>query len=222
MSSKQSTTGVKVFGSAVLRVEPDLVSLLFAVGRQAKKPREAFRETHLAVQQVRAYLQQEGITDVAGSHVTLSQSFEYSNNSRKPTGYHAQVTLNVLLSDLDRMEDVLAGVVDAGANQIASVDFRTRRLKEYRTEARRRAVVSAREKAENYCRAAAITLGPVLSLEDVHPEALRGTGEQNTSTEVALDDAAGTGAFAPGSILVGAAVLMTFAIAGSGETESLT
>jgi uncharacterized protein YggE len=221
MSSKPQTAGVKVFGSAVLRVEPDVVSLLFAVGRQAKKPKEAFRETHQAVQQVRAYLQQAGITDVAGSHVTLSQTFEYSGNTRKPTGYHAQVTLNVLLTDLNRMEEVLVGVVDAGANQIASVEFRTSRLKDYRAEARRRAVASAREKAENYCRAAGIALGSVVSLEDVHPEALRGTGEGSTSNEVSPEDAAAARAFAPGSIVVGAAVSMTFAIGGSAEGEVL-
>ena len=31
-------SGVKVFGSAVLRVEPDVASLQFAVSRQAKQP----------------------------------------------------------------------------------------------------------------------------------------------------------------------------------------
>src|SRR5262249_54460120 len=49
---------IKAFGSAVLRVEPDVVSLQFAVGRQAKLPKDAFRETHQAVKGVRAYLSQ--------------------------------------------------------------------------------------------------------------------------------------------------------------------
>jgi uncharacterized protein YggE len=219
VSTKPPAAGVKVFGSAVLRVEPDLVSLSFGVSRRAKKPREAFRETQQAVQEVRAYLQQAGITDVAGSRVSLSQTFEYSGGGRKPTGYQAQVGFNVLLTDLDRMEELLAGVVDAGANEIASVEFRTGRLKEYRAEARRRAVAAAREKAENYCRAAGIALGPVASLEDVHPEAVRGTGEGTTSTEVSPDEAAATRALAPGTIVVGAAVSMTFAIAGSSAAE---
>jgi uncharacterized protein YggE len=108
------------------------------------------------------------------------------------------------------MEEVLAGVVDAGANEIGSVEFRTARLKEYRTEARRRAVAAAREKAENYCRAAGVSLGAVVSMEDVNPEVLRGSGESHTSSEVSSDDAGPDRALAPGSIIVGAAVSVVF------------
>jgi uncharacterized protein YggE len=213
MQPKEQSSGVKVFGSAVLRVEPDSVSLQFAVTRNAKKPRDAFRETHQAAQAVRAYLSQSGVGDVATSRVTLAQAFEYSGGKRHPSGYLANVAFNVVIADLDRMEEILVGTVDAGANELGAVEFRTTRLKEYRMEARRRAVAAAREKAENYCRAAEVALGRVLSLEDVHPEALRGTGEQNTSSLVPTDEAASAGALTPQSIVVGAAVSMRFALA---------
>jgi uncharacterized protein YggE len=216
MQPKEPSSGVKVFGSAVLRVEPDSVSLQFAVTRSAKKPRDAFRETHQAAQTVRAYLGQNGVKDVAASRITLSQTFEYSGGKNHPTGYLARVAFNVRISDLDRMEEILAGAIDAGANEIGAVEFRTSRLKEYRMDARRRAVAAAREKADNYCRAAGVALGPVVSLEDVHPEALRGTGEQNTSSLVPSDDAESAGALTPQSIVVGAAVSVRFALAAEG------
>jgi uncharacterized protein YggE len=204
--------GVKVFGSAVLRVEPDLASIQFAVGREAKKPKDAFQETHKAVQAVRTYLSQTGAGDVAASHINLSRTFEYSNGKQQPRGYFAKVWFNVLLADLNRMEALLVGVVDAGANEIGSVEFRTSRLKEYRAEARRRAVAAARDKAENYCRAAGVSLGPVIGLEDIHPGSLRGSGEGETSSEVGADEASQTHALAPGSIVVGAAVSITFGL----------
>jgi uncharacterized protein YggE len=212
--------GVKVFGSAVLRVEPEVASLSFVVGRQAKQPKDAFRETHQAVRDVRAYLSQVGVGGVAASRVTLSRAFEYSGGKPQPKGYLAQVSFNVLLSDLDRMEEVLVGVVDAGANEIGSVEFRTTRLKEYRAEARRRAVAATREKAESYCRAAGVSLGPVVSLEDVNPGILRGSGEGHTSSEVASDDASPGRALAPGSIVVGAAVSIAYALADSPGPQS--
>ena len=56
MESKHQS-GVKVFGSAILRVEPDVASLQFAVSRQAKQPKDAFGETNKTVKAVRAYLQ---------------------------------------------------------------------------------------------------------------------------------------------------------------------
>jgi uncharacterized protein YggE len=120
------------------------------------------------------------------------------------------------------MEDVLVGVVDAGANEIGSVEFRTTRVKEYRAEARRRAVAAAREKAENYCRAAGVSLGNVLHMEDINPETLRGTGEGHTSSETPSDDVGPERALAPGSIIVGAAVSIRFAIADSSQVQSGT
>ena len=215
----KSQSSVKVFGSAVLRVEPDVASLEFSVGRKAKQPRDAFRETHQSAGAVRAYLARAGVGDVAASRITLVQTFEYSAGKQQPTGYLARVSFNLLLSNLDRLEDILVGVVEAGTNEIRSVEFRTTRLKEYRAEARRRAVASAREKAEVYCGAAGVALGPAIFVEDVHPEALRGTGEGNTSSEVGSDDAGLERALAPESIVVGAAVTMSFAIGGLSEVR---
>jgi uncharacterized protein YggE len=213
MESKQQP-GVKVFGSAVIRVEPDVASLQFAVSRQAKQPKDAFQETHRAVKGVRAYLTQAGAAgDMAASRITLTRTFEYTNGRQQPTGYSAKVTFNVLLSDLGRMEELLVGVVDAGANEIDAVEFRTTKLKEHRAEARRRAVAAGREKAENYCRAAGVALGAVTSIEDISPEVLRGSGEGHTSREAPSDDAGPERAFAPGSITIGAAVSLVFAFA---------
>jgi uncharacterized protein YggE len=213
---QKSQPGVKVFGSAVLLVEPDLASLQFGVTRQAKQPKDALRETHQAVKVVRAYLGKAMAGDVAASRITLARASEYVNGRHQFTGYSAKVSFNVLIKNLDTMEEVLVGVVDAGANEIGSVEFRTTRLKEYRTEARRRAVAAAREKAENYCKAAGISLGEVISLEDVNPSLLRGSGESHTTNEVESEDSGPDHALAPGSIVVGAAVSILFTISPKG------
>jgi uncharacterized protein YggE len=204
--------GVKVFGSAVLRVEPDLASLQFAVYRRAKKPRDAFHETHQAVKAVRAYLGKAVEGEVAMSRIALYPISDYVSGRLQPSGYSAKVSFNILLSNLDSMEDLLVGVVDAGANEIGSVEFRTTRLKEHRAEARRRAIAAAREKAEIYCKAAGISLGPVISLEDVNPSYIRGISEGTTSSEAPSDDSGPDHALAPGNIVVSAAVTIVFAI----------
>jgi uncharacterized protein YggE len=214
MEPKEPPGGVKVFGSAVLRVAPDFVAVQFSVSRTARQPKDALRDTHQVARAVRAYLGKVGVTDVAASRVTLAESFEFVGGKRERRGYFARVAFNVLLSDLDRMEEVLVGVVDAGANEIGSVEFRTSKLKEYRAEARRRAVAAAREKAEIYCRAAGVTLGGVVRLDDVNPDVLRGTGEGHTATETPADELEASRALAPDSIVVGAAVSITFALGG--------
>jgi uncharacterized protein YggE len=208
--------GVTVFGSAIVRVEPDIASMNFSISRLAQTPKDAFQEARTAAKGVSDFLARAGMTDSGTSRVTLTQSFAYENNKSRFIGYTAKVVFHVLLRDLDRMEEIISGVVDAGANEIQSIDLQTSRLKEIRAEARRRAVEAAREKAENYCKAAGVTLGPVIHLEDVSPdvmrlEAMRG-GHGSGAKELDPDDSGAIHAFNPGSITVAAAVMLSFEI----------
>ncbi len=206
----QRPFGVSVFGSSIVRLEPDVASLKFAVSRLEQNPKDAFQKAHEATKCVRAYLAQSGLTEVASSRITLSQEFRYTGGEQRFVGYAAKVSFHLLLRDLDKMEAVLLGVLDAGANEIDAVEFQTSRLKEIRADARRRAVAAAREKAENYCQAANVTLGPVIHIEDVNPDALGGTRESHIIQEIQPDDDGSLRAFAPGSITVGAAVTVAF------------
>ena len=203
--------GINVFGSALIRVDPDIVSLNFSVSRLHQHPKEAFQDVRKVSQGVRKYFEQAKVGEVGTSRVNISQTFRYISNENKFVGYTARVSFHVLLRQLDSMEDVLSGIVDAGVNEITSVDFQTTRLKEIRAEARRRAINAAREKAENYCTAAQVSLGKVIHIEDVNPDTLRGR-EGHVSYEIQPDDSGEIKVLDPGSITVGAAVIIAFKI----------
>lgn len=209
--SVQRPFGINVFGSSIVRVEPDVASLKFAVSRLKQHPRDAFRDAREGAQSVRAYLAQAEVGDVGSSRITLSEAFRYTGGENRFVGYTAKVSFHVLLYDLERMEEVLSGVIDAGANGIDSVEFQTRRLKEVRKEARQRAVEAAREKAEVYCQTAGVTVGSVIHIEDVSPDQLRERGG-HVIRETQPDDEGPLRAFDPGSIVVGAAVMVAFRI----------
>ena len=203
--------GINVFGSSLIRIEPDIASLNFAVSHLAQHPKDAFREARVLAQAVRTYLAQAQISDVSSSHISLSEERDYGRNERRLLGYSAKVAFNVLLRDLDRVEEILSGIVDAGANQITSVEFQTSRLKQVRAEARQRAVAAAYEKAEIYCQAVKVQLGGVLHIEDVNPDSLRGY-EGHVFYEVSPDEEEPLQAIDPGSIVVKAAVMISFQI----------
>lgn len=116
-----------------------------------------------------------------------------------------------MLRDLGRVEELLAGIVDTGVNRISSVEFQTSRLREVRAEARRRAVEAAHYKAALYCEAGKVRLGEVLHIEDVNPDQLRGY-EGHVFHEVAPDDEGSVQAIDPGSIVVRAAVMLSYQI----------
>jgi uncharacterized protein YggE len=221
--AKRTTRGVKVFGSAVVRVAPDTASIVVAVCRTEQKPEAAFAKAREGAQGVTAYLHKAGIKDFGSSRVTLSQEFRYINGENKFVGYQAKIEFNVVLREMDRVDGVLAGLIAAGANTLTSVTFQTTRLKELRADARRRAVAAAREKAELYCAAAGVAVGPVVAIEDVKPERLTGRSEGHTYREAApVEDTGEPGAIDPGAITVGAAVNMLFGIVAQTERSGAT
>ena len=204
--------GVSVFGSALLRVEPDVASLKFAVASLEQHPRDAFTNARQAAQSVRAFLAQAGLYDVGSSRVTLSQTNRFVNGEQKFVGYTARIAFHVLLRELDGMEETLSGVVDAGASEINSVELQTSRLKELRIEARSRAVVAAREKADTYCQAAGVMVGRVIHIEDIRPELIQGNSGAHLAREYQPDDQGVLRAVNPESVLVGAAVIVALEI----------
>jgi len=205
--------GVKVFGSAVVRVAPDTASIVVAVARIEQKPEAAFTAARNGAQAVNVSLHKAGIKDFGSSRVTLSQEFRYNGGESRFIGYKAKIEFNIVLRELDKVDALLTGLIASGANELTSVKFQTTRLKELRADARRRAVAAAREKAELYCQAAGVAVGGVLAIEDVNPDLLSGRNEGHTYREPAeVDDAGEVGAIDPGAITIAAAVNVVYRI----------
>jgi uncharacterized protein YggE len=209
-----TTSGVRVFGSAVVRVSPDTASIVVAVSRTEQKPEAAFTKARQGAQAVSAYLHGAGVEDFGSSRITLSQEFRYANGEQRFIGYQAKIAFTVVLRDMDQVDRLLSGLIGAGANELTSVTFQTTRLKELRAEARRRAVGAAWEKAQLYCDAAGVTLGAVVAIEDQNPEVLTGRSEGHVYMEpLPVDDTGDPSAIDPGAITVGAAVKVLYRLA---------
>ena len=211
--SIKNPLGVNVFGSALLRVVPDVASIDISVTHTQVKPNDAFQETRTVAHAVRQFFADTQVDDVQSSRITLSQEWEYISGRRRRQGYTARVTFNVILDDLDRIEEVICGAVDVGANEIGDVEFQTRQLKQHRIKARQQAVAAAQQKAEVYANAADVSLDRIVHIEDVNPDQLRGY-EGHVVREPEIDDIGPVTAFDPGAITIGAAVILTYSLVG--------
>lgn len=164
--------GISVFGSALLRVPPDSVTIRAAITRLEERPSEAFAKARKAEQSVSAFLRKAPVKESGLSRISLSQEYRFANSERRPIGYVARIGLTVVISELEQIERVLSGLVDAGANEIAATEFHTVKLKELRARARELAINAARDKAGIYAAAAKVTVGQVLHIQDVNPNTL--------------------------------------------------
>lgn len=202
-------TEISVSGNAIVRVEPDLVSVTFAVVRTSNTPQDAFESTRASSQEVRLFLREFGDTQVRSSRMALHQEAPRGPADQRQAGYVARIEFSVLLRDVEAVEQLISGVFSAGANQLGATVFQTSRLKEVRDRSRQMAVAAAREKAENYCTWLGIELGPAIRvMESSFDPTQRAGGHVSGNVTADRDDALGT--FSPISIAVGASANIVY------------
>src|SRR5260221_14350402 len=120
--SIQRPNGVNAFGSCLIRVEPDYASVQIAVTRVAAHPKDAFAASRDAARLVRDSIRSLGIPDgdVRSADITLAEAFGGTPQERKKIGYETTVPFHFIVRDLAKLEPLLSGVVDAGADRILS------------------------------------------------------------------------------------------------------
>jgi uncharacterized protein YggE len=181
-----------------------------------EKPSVSFSEAREKVLSATAFLGSFHELEFGTSRVRLVRERRFIGGESRFTGYRARVEISVQLKQLDDLEKVASGLVEAGANEIEAIDFQTSRLKELRAEARTLAMAAAREKAALYARAAEVRLGRVIHIQDVNPQVMNALHRQAgghesgpSSPEGESDDAQ---FLDPAAIEVQAAVLVAYEI----------
>lgn len=198
-----------VQGRAIVRVEPDLASIAFAVSRRGATPTDAFADVREASEAVRTFLLAAKCSQIRSSQITLHQDIPRPPVDTKEPGYVATANFSVVVSDLEKVEGLLAGIMSSGANRLISVQFLTSKLKEVRAEAGKKAVSAAKEKAALYSEAAGVELGEIAGVSESHFDpAQRQGGHVPAPATSDVDERIGT--FSPDSIPVGAGVSIVF------------
>ena len=161
--------GVTVIGSATIKVAPDSASIMAAAFQWDEDPKAAFAGAKEAAEKVRDFLKELGVRNFASSRVALTQQYRPGQEkiSVGKMGFMARIGFNIKLNDLDRLEELMGGLIAAGANELGAITFQTSLLQETRNDARRQAFGAARERAELYCHEAGVSLGRVLAIDEM-------------------------------------------------------
>jgi uncharacterized protein YggE len=147
---------ISVTGDAEIRVVPDQVVISLGVEVHAKSLSEARLENEKRVRSVLSAA--EGLKVQKGDLQTdfIQLGMAYTSDGITPQYYYARKSIVIELHDIDRMEEVLAATVDAGATHIFGVEFETTKLRQFRDQARAIAVAAAADKARDMAAAAGL------------------------------------------------------------------
>jgi len=211
---------ISVSGDAELRVAPNQVQLMLAAVSIDKSLAKARADDDERVKRILAAVQKFGIEakDVQTDFVTVEPRWDSRRDDvREPDGYQVSKSIVVTLRDVPRFDALLQALMDAGANRVTGIEFRTTELRKHRDAARSMAIKAAKEKATAMAGDLGLKLGKARGVSESGWYGYgwagnRGAMAQNFSQNIGggASDPGSSEGFAPGLISVRATVQVSF------------
>ena len=149
-------------GEAVVMVVPDEIILTLGVETQDQRLSVAKTQNDARVRKVIAAAQAHGVAaqHIQTDFISIEPVYDdYVDRIEDPIGYRVGKTIVITLRDMSQFDGLLADALQAGANYVHGIEFRTTELRKYRDQARELAIRAASEKAAALAKAAGRSLG---------------------------------------------------------------
>ncbi len=199
---------LRVSGEGRVAVKPDVAIVQAGVESTGKQLPPTVAEASARMRRVLDALSKLGIPerDVQTTRHDVRVERPWSEGRQGDiTGYTVSDEVRIKVRDLSRLGAVLERVVAVGSNAMRGLTFERDDPAPARAEALARAISAARVKAEAMAKAAGVSLGEVVSIEE-------GGAERPIPLARAEMRVAGGAPVAPGELEIDGQVAVTFAI----------
>lgn len=162
---KPQVPQISVMGEGKIKVTPDQAIINVGFQNSGKDAKEVKTLNDEVVDKVLKFLKKSGIptSDYKTNNVSLYKSYDYE---KKKNNFQANQTLSITLKDLSKYDDVMMGLNDAGVNTINGVEFKSSKIDDYEREARKKAMLNAKQKATDYVSVLGQKVGKALLITD--------------------------------------------------------
>lgn len=208
-SAQNIEPSVSVTGEGKVIAVPDEVTIRMGVQNEGKDPKTVKTANDVAVDKVLDYLLKMGIpqNQVQTEYVNLNKNYDYNT---KTYNYNASQTISVKLKDLSKYDALMSGLVSSGINSINGVSFSSSKMEEYEAEARKKAVLDAKQKAESYAAVLGNKVGRVLMIAEMGTSTPQPQPMYKMAVAESMDG--GRNTIAPGEITVTSKIQVSFGI----------
>ena len=155
---------IETSGTGVIEVQPDMATLVISVNTSAKKSADAKKQADERVAQYFSLLEKMGVDkkDINAANVVTRAEYDYSKSiGSKLTGYSANRIVTVKLRQLDKLNPILDGALEAQLNEISSIQLGVAEEDAYKEQAKKRAMENAFEQAKSLAEGFGAKLGPI-------------------------------------------------------------
>ncbi len=159
---------ITVAGTGKVTATPDVAVADLAItvqGTTAKAAQDdASKKSTTAVD----YLKNAGVDDkdIKTLSYNIYPQYDYTNGRNTIRGYQVTETIEVKIRNLDKANDILAGVVGAGVNQVNNFRFDIDNPDQLKSDARAKAIADANTKANELKHQLGVHLGKIVSFSE--------------------------------------------------------
>ncbi|MFD2891225.1 SIMPL domain-containing protein [Flavobacterium chuncheonense] len=205
----QTVPQISVVGEGKIKVTPDEAFITVGVENIGKDASEVKRKNDEVVESVIKTIKKQGIApaDFKTEHVSLNKNFDYQT---KKYSYKATQTISIHLKDLSKYDVLMMELVDSGINNIQGVDFKSSKLEELQSEIRKKAILNAKKKAEDYAGVLGQKVGKAIAITDNSQTFYPQPVYRNVMMAKAMDESSVRETLAIGEIEISSTVNVSF------------
>ncbi|MBP1225485.1 SIMPL domain-containing protein [Flavobacterium sp. 1355] len=164
---------INVNGEGKVKVAPDQVCISASVETKGNNAKEVKKQNDEKMDAVLKFIKKMNIptADFKTKQVALNPQYDYE---KKKTSYNATQTVEIIVKDLTKYDELMEGLVQQGINRIDKVSFESSKLAQYQSEARKLAIKDAKTKADEYVSVLGQKVGKAFTIADnsqvYHPQ----------------------------------------------------
>ncbi|MFD1602214.1 SIMPL domain-containing protein [Flavobacterium artemisiae] len=164
---------INVNGEGKVKVAPDQVCISATVETKGNNAKDVKKQNDEKMDAVLKFIKKMNVptADFKTKQVSLNPQYDYE---KKKTSYNAVQTVEIVVKDLSKYDELMEGLVQQGINRIDKVSFESSKLAQYQSEARKLAMKDAKVKAEEYVSVLGQKVGKAFTISDnsqvYHPQ----------------------------------------------------
>lgn len=165
-TSKSDTFNVN--GEGKVSIAPDIAVVSAGISADGATVKVAQDQTNTVIKKVSDAVKGLGVKaeDIQTANYNINPKIDYQTGSQRVTGYTASTILTIKVRELDKVNQIIDAATGSGANQINGLSFDVSDRTKAENEAREKAVVDAKKKAEQAAKVAGFNLGKLINYQE--------------------------------------------------------
>lgn len=170
VNTATTTNTVSFSGEGKVVAKPDIAKINLSIVTDALTSKSAQDDNSKKSKAVTDYLKKQDIgdKDIKTTGYNIYPQYKYPQYGGQPiiTGYQVNQSMEVKIRNLDKVSDILDGIVAAGTNQVNSLSFEIDDPESLKADARKKAIEDAKSKAKELEDELGIDLGKIVNFSE--------------------------------------------------------